>query len=139
MRNLKNKVARLGALAATAAVTVAVAVPAAAHAATLPAASCKTFTGTTSTFSGGKPTGGTQFTKPGDTTCRDLNLTNANATDSYRGVLFHSSNNTWQGCTEGYRKFTPGQGRIVLCSDVRTGTRMRVQSAGKVHNITILD
>jgi len=141
MRTLKNKAARLAALAVTAAAgtTVALAVPAAAHAATMPAASCKTYTGTTSTFSGGKPTSGTEFTKPGDTTCHDLNLSDANATDLYRGVLLHSTTNAWQACTEGWRHFTPGQARIVLCSGVLTGTRMRVESGGSVRHITILD
>ena len=94
------------------------------------------------------PVGGTIWTKPGNTTCDDLNVHWVKATDYYSGWL-ERSNGTWFQCQDtssgtpwvkidqgSHSKTNPPY----LCTNVAPGTHMAVvQRSSTQRNIVIED
>lgn len=94
------------------------------------------------------PVDGTIWTKPGNTTCHDLNVHWVNATDYYSGWLERSdgswfqcqdtsSGTSWVKINQGsYSRTNPPY----LCTDVAAGTHMAiVQKSSTRRNIVIED
>jgi hypothetical protein len=127
-QRLVTGVATFGLLAAVSAVAAAPAEAAAKPA----AAACVFVNGTTGqegTNRHGLPeiSGGSNFTKPGTSTCHDFNLWSGRVGTSYEGWLYYGNGN-WGACNAGYVKYTGGS--IVLCTNVAAGTIEAVTSTG---------
>jgi hypothetical protein len=142
-RGLARRLMVSGAALVTVGGFVAVAVPAAANAASAEPFTCVFKNGTTSNLATGgngvHPTGGTIFTKPSNTTCADLNVTSVSATDHYEGWLENSSTGKWAPCSKGFVLINKGSGQdVVLCSGVKATTQMAVvQESNTQRSITV--
>lgn len=93
---------------------------------------------------GPAPVGGTIWTKPGNTTCHDLNLSFVSATDRYEGWLQNSHTGRWGPCSRGFVRIRAGHQSTthppVLCTNVLARTHMAVVAASGVHRkVTVED
>jgi hypothetical protein len=109
---------------------------------------CKFTNGKTSNLKlsplGPAPVGGTVFTFPSGTSCKDLNLSFVSATDGYEGWLQNSHTGAWSHCKAGFVHIKAGHQSTtnppVLCTGVLAGTKMAVvQESNTQRSITVED